>query len=268
MRVLIVEDEHRLAEALGQVLVRNNYSVDLSFDGNDGLYQALTGIYDVVILDIMLPGLDGLSVLQQMRQEHINTPVILLTAKGDIEDRVRGLDSGADDYLAKPFQASELLARLRALARRKGEVQVQGILAFGDLELNPHTLELWVGANSCQLTLKESQLLEILIKNPGHAISTTTILMKVWGYDTTAEDNHVHVYVSFLRKKLAQMDSKAKIKTMRGLGYLLVLDPERPASPALVAQASDQSMPPGSVLEMPWLQPTAQPTQNQEPPQC
>jgi len=221
MRVLIVDDERHLTEALGQVLARNNYAVDLSFDGQDGLYQALTGIYDVIILDIMLPGMDGLSVLRKIREAQVSTPVILLTAKGDTQDRVAGLDSGADDYLPKPFQTSELLARLRALSRRKGEVHMHGLMSIGDLEFYPHSLELWVGDKHCHLTLKESQLLELLISNHDQAVPTNTIIQKVWGYDTTAEDNHVQVYVSFLRKKLQQMRSQVEIKTMRGIGYLI-----------------------------------------------
>jgi DNA-binding response OmpR family regulator len=221
LRVLLVEDERHLAEALEQVLTRNNYSVDLAADGEEGLYQALTDIYDVIVLDIMLPKMDGLSVLEELRRKHINTPIILLTAKGETEDKVKGLDSGADDYLAKPFQTSELLARLRALGRRKGEVQVNDLLTYADLELNPHTLGLRVHDKSFHLTLKECQLLEILIINHDLTVSPGTIIEKIWGYEGDAEESHVQVYVSFLRKKLSQMDSKAKIQTHRGVGYML-----------------------------------------------
>ncbi len=223
MRVLLVEDERHLAEALEQVLGHNNYSVDLAFDGEDGLYQALTDIYDVIVLDIMLPKLDGLSVLTEMRRKHINTPVILLTAKGETDDKVKGLDSGADDYLAKPFQTSELLARIRALGRRKGEVQVNDLLTYADLELNPYSLELRVRDKTFHLTLKESQLLEILIINHDLTVSPNSIIEKIWGFEGDAEESHVQVYVSFLRKKLSQLESKARIQTHRGVGYMLTL---------------------------------------------
>lgn len=223
MRVLLVEDERHMAEAIAQVLKKNNYSVDLAHDGEYGLDCALSGIYDMIVLDIMLPKLDGISVLRELRHNGIVTPVILLTAKGETEDKVRGLDSGADDYLAKPFQAEELLARLRALGRRKGELIHDNILRFEDIELNPLTLDLWCCDKSFRLTLKEGQLLELLLKHSRMILPTTMIIEKLWGFETEAEDSHVQVYVSFLRKKLTQLDSVVKIKSVRGAGYVLAV---------------------------------------------
>jgi len=221
MRVLMVEDEKYMAEAIAQVLKKHNYSVDLAFHGEDGLDCGLSGIYDIIILDIMLPKMDGISVLKELRKNRIETPVILLTARGEIEDKVRGLDSGADDYLAKPFHTDELLARLRALGRRKTELINDGILQYGDIKLNPHTLQLACGGKEITLTLKESQLLELLIIRKGMIVSKENIIEKLWGYDTDAEENRVEIHVSLLRKKLGQLDSEVYIHTIRGAGYVL-----------------------------------------------
>ncbi|HHW23351.1 MAG TPA: response regulator transcription factor [Clostridiaceae bacterium] len=221
MRLLMVEDEKYMAEAVAQVLKKNNYSVDLAYNGEDGLDCGLSGIYDIIILDIMLPKMDGISILKELRRNGIETPVILLTARGEVEDKVRGLDSGADDYLAKPFHTDELLARLRALARRKTELINDGILKFGDIKLNPYTLLLVSGNKEAELTLKESQLLELLIKRNGIIVSKENIIEKLWGYDTDAEDNRVEIHVSLLRKKLALVDSDVYIHTVRGAGYVL-----------------------------------------------
>ncbi len=223
MRVLMVEDERYMAEAVASVLKKNNYTVDLAFNGEDGLDAALSGIYDLVILDINLPKRDGLSLLREMRGAGLSVPVILLTAKGETEDKVKGLDFGADDYLAKPFKTDELLARLRALSRRKAGFIPQSVLTFGDIELNPHTLMLQTEQAHYKLTLKESQLLELLINMRGMVISKNAIIEKLWGYETEAEDNHVEVYVSFLRKKLLAMQSKTVIQTIRGVGYMLTV---------------------------------------------
>ena len=221
MRILMVEDEKYMAEAVAQVLKKNNYSVDLAYNGEDGLDCGLSGIYDIIILDIMLPKMDGMSILKELRKNGIETPVILLTARGETEDKVRGLDSGADDYLAKPFHTDELLARLRALGRRKTELINDGILKYGDIKLNPHTLQIKCGSKEIVLTLKESQLLELLIKRNGMIVSKDTIIEKLWGYDTDAEYNRVEIHVSLLRKKLAQLDSGVSIHTIRGAGYVL-----------------------------------------------
>jgi len=217
----MVEDEKYMAEAIAQVLKKNHYSVDLAYDGEYGLDCGNSNIYDIIILDIMLPKMDGISVLKELRRNGIETPVILLTARGETEDKVRGLDSGADDYLAKPFHTDELLARLRALGRRKTELINDGKLKYGDIELNPLTLLLGCGNKEIILTLKESQLLELLIKRNSTIISKEIIIEKLWGFDTSAEDNHVETYISLLRKKLTHLESDVFIRTIRGAGYVL-----------------------------------------------
>lgn len=227
MKVLIVEDEIMIAEAVAQVLKKNNYSVDITTDGESGLDYALSGIYDIIILDIMLPKKDGFNVLRSLRSAKISIPVILLTAKNQTNDKVKGLDFGADDYLEKPFQMEELLARLRALARRKGELSYDGILRFGDITLNPHQLQLSCNDKKSKLTLKESQALELLILNKFTSVSKETMIEKLWGYESEAEDNHVEIHICLLRKKLKQIDSMLIIKAIRGLGYILYNPEER-----------------------------------------
>ncbi|SKA86066.1 DNA-binding response regulator, OmpR family, contains REC and winged-helix (wHTH) domain [Clostridium sp. USBA 49] len=224
MRILIVEDELPLAEALTQILKKNNYTVDAVNDGESGLDNALSDIYDLIILDIMLPKMDGISILKTLRKEGISTPVILLTARGEISDKVTGLDSGADDYLAKPFASEELLARIRAISRRKGEVLQDNSLKFGDLQLNPSTLKLAKDDKEIKLILKEAELLELLITRKNLATSKELIIEKLWGFDSEVEHNHVEVYISFLRKKLAYLNSKVTINTVRGVGYILELN--------------------------------------------
>lgn len=221
MRILLVEDEEYMAQAVAQVLEKNNYTVDLAHDGEYGMDCALSGIYDIIILDIMLPGRSGLEILKTLRQEKIAVPVLLLTAKSETEDKVTGLDLGADDYLTKPFEMQELLARLRVLARRKQEITVQSGYEFGDVLLNPYTLSLFCGSQSFKLTLKESQLLEMLMDARGGVISKDRIIEKVWGFDSEAEDRHVEIYISFLRKKLKALGANTSIETVRGIGYAL-----------------------------------------------
>ena len=226
MKILYAEDEKHMALAVAQVLKKNNYSVDLAYDGELGLDLALSGLYDIIILDVMLPKMNGISILRKIREVRIETPVILLTAKGEIQDKVIGLDSGADDYLAKPFQMDELLARLRALGRRKGQLMPDNILAYGDIELNYNTLDLYGNSKTFHLTLKESQILELLMNNKGRTISTVTIIEKLWGWDSDAEDSHVQVQIAFLRKKLGIISKRVKIKTIYGVGYMLMLSEE------------------------------------------
>lgn len=221
MRILIVEDELHLAEALTQILKKNNYTVDAVNDGESGLDNALSNIYDLILLDIMLPKMDGISILKKLRKEGISTPVILLTAKGEISDKVVGLDSGADDYLAKPFATEELLARIRAMSRRKGEVLPDNALKFGDIELNTANLKLSKDSKEVKLILKESELLEFLIARKNTVTSKELIIEKIWGFDSEVEHNHVEVYISFLRKKLAFLNSEVTINTVRGVGYVL-----------------------------------------------
>jgi DNA-binding response OmpR family regulator len=221
MKVLLIEDEVYIAKPIEQALNRNNYSVDLAFDGECGLDCGLTDVYDIIILDIMLPKMDGLVVLRKLRESGIKTPVLLLTAKKQIKDKIHGLDSGADDYLVKPFDTDELLARLRALGRRKSELNLDGILKFGNIELNPHTLFLSCGSKNNKLTLKESQLLELLIQRKNITTPKELIIEKLWGYDTDTEDSHVDYHVSLLRKKLMNLDTGVSIITVRGAGYIL-----------------------------------------------
>lgn len=221
MKILIVEDELCLAEALSHILKKNNYNVDIANNGVTGLDNALSGIYDIIILDIMLPEMDGISVLKNIRKEKISTPVILLTAKGDISDKVIGLDSGADDYLAKPFSTEELLARIRVASRHKDKVFPDNILKFGDIELNTATLKLTSGCKKIKLILKESELLELLIIRKSAITPKELMIEKIWGFDSEAEHNNVEVYISFLRKKLAFLNSSVVINTIRGVGYVL-----------------------------------------------
>lgn len=221
MRILLVEDEKYIAEAVEQVLKKNKYSVDLAFDGEYGLDCVLTGIYDIIILDIMLPILDGLSVLKNIREQGVKTPVILLTARGQLEDKVRGLDCGADDYMAKPFHSEELLARIRALSRRQAELIPDGVQRYNGIELHPSSLIVRYGTSEAKLSLKEAQILELLIKNNGLVLSKESIIEKVWGYDSDAEYSHVETHMSLLRKKLAELSCDVSIRTIRGAGYTL-----------------------------------------------
>jgi DNA-binding response OmpR family regulator len=220
MRLLLVEDEWGLVEALKAIFTKENYCVDICMDGESGLDYALTGIYDLIILDIMLPQKDGLTVLKELRQVKIETPVLMLTAKTELEDKIAGLDCGADDYLTKPFQTGELLARIRAMTRRKGEV-ITNDPGWGDLTLRQKTREIICGTASVKLGLKEFLLLETLMVNSRQIISKEQLIEKVWGFDSEAEYNNVEVYISFLRKKINFVGSQVQIKVNRGVGYFL-----------------------------------------------
>lgn len=221
MRILIAEDEVHLAEAVSQILKKNNYSVDMVHDGRSGLDYAQSGIYDLLLLDIMMPEMDGITVPQTPRGEGNHTPVILLTAKGELSDKVSGLDYGADDYIAKPFAAEELLARIRAALRRKGEVIPEDGLKFGDIELNTTQLKLSAQGKEIKLNLKENEPLELLITRKQAITSKEQIIEKLWGFDSDVEYNNVEVYISFLRKKLIFLNSAVRINTIRGVGYVL-----------------------------------------------
>lgn len=221
MRILIVEDEKQLSEALGAILEKNNYQVDRVFNGEDGLDYILSDIYDVVILDIMLPKMNGLDVLKNARKEGISTPIMLLTAKGELSDKITGLDLGADDYLPKPFYTEELLARIRALGRRKEEVTNNNDLTFGDISLNVGVLELRKGETVIKLTAKECGLLELLINRKDMISNKDDIINKLWGFESDVEHNNVEVYVSFLRRKLTYLKSDVSIKAIRNMGYIL-----------------------------------------------
>lgn len=220
MNVLIVEDEVQLADALAEILQRNKYHVDTVYNGEDGLHYACTGIYDCIVLDIMLPILDGISVLRMLRKQKISTPILLLTAKSDVADKINGLDSGADDYLTKPFATGELLARIRALTRRTGEVAVDG-LQFHALRLDAQSYTLCCNSESVKLSLKEYQIMEIFMTNPKQIISKECFIEKIWGYESDVEYNNIEVYISFLRKKLTSIHANISIKTARGIGYFL-----------------------------------------------
>ena len=220
MRLLLVEDERELSNALVAILTRNNYSVDAVYDGEDALYYLETENYDAVILDIMIPKIDGIEVLKTIRKEGNKIPVIMLTAKSEIDDRVVGLDSGADDYLTKPFASKELLARLRALTRR-GEQLTENIVTVGNISLNRTTFELFSDSGNFRLANKEYQLIEMLIVNQNQLIPTERFMEKIWGYDSEAEINVVWVHISFLRKKLQQLNANIQIKANRNMGYSL-----------------------------------------------
>ena len=221
MKLLLVEDEKQLSEALQQILIKNKYTVDAVYNGDEGLDYALTGVYDVIILDIMLPKLNGIEILKMIRKRKISTPVILLTAKGSVEDRILGLDSGADDYLPKPFSPDELLARLRALTRRNGDFINETILEFSDIKLNLSTYDMEVNDNSITLTQKEFEILKYFMQRPKLVVSKDDLITKLWGFDSDIEHNNIEVYISFLRKKLAYVESNVKITTIRRVGYRL-----------------------------------------------
>lgn len=221
MRILVVEDEVRLAATLADLLRRNGYTVDTCHNGVDGMDSAVSGIYDLMILDVMLPGMDGFSLLHSLRDGGSVMPVLLLTARSDVSDRVHGLDCGADYYLTKPFEPEELLACVRSLLRRSGEIQRDDSLSFGDLRLEQGTFLLSCAQRSVRLSRREYDLMELLMRNGKVIVTKEQILLKVWGYDSDAEDNNVEVYVSFLRRKLSHLHSKVQIKTIRLVGYCL-----------------------------------------------
>lgn len=227
MRLLIVEDEKRLADTLRQLLHRQGYTADVSYDGVSGLDNAMSGIYDLVILDVMLPGMNGFQVAQKLRQSGIVVPVLMLTAKSGLTDRIHGLDCGADYYLTKPFEAEELLACIRTLLRRAGgALQESDTLTWGDLSLERGTFTLVCGGRDVRLSRREYDLMELLMRNGTQVVTKEQMLVKVWGYDSQAEDNNVEVYISFLRRKLSHLHSCVKIKTLRMLGYCLTQEAE------------------------------------------
>ena len=221
MRILVVEDERRLAGTLAELLHRRGYAVDVCCDGVSGLDNARSGIYDLILLDAMLPELDGFSLLQQLRAGGDAVPVLMLTARSDLSDRVRGLDCGADYYLTKPFETEELLACIRSLLRRGGETADSDETRFGDLRLQRSTFQLSCGQRSVRLSRREYDLMELLMKNGSQIVSKEQLLLKVWGYDSAAEDNNVEVYISFLRRKLTHLHSAVRIRTLRMVGYCL-----------------------------------------------
>ncbi len=221
MRVLIVEDEVRLAETLRDLLDTEHYAADVCHDGESGLDNALSDIYDLVILDVMLPKKDGFSVLRALRQEGKTVPVLMLSARSELSDRVEGLDCGADYYLTKPFEPKELLACVRMLTRRQPEQRVSNVLEYGDLRLEPDTFELACRERSVRLSRKEFDMMELLLRSREMVLTKESLIVKLWGYESDAEDNNVEVYISFLRKKLEHLRSRVKIRTIRMVGYRL-----------------------------------------------
>lgn len=220
MRLLLAEDEKELSDALKAILKHNNYSIDAVYDGEEALNYLEAENYDGVILDIMMPKVDGITVLKKLRERGNNIPVLMLTAKSEIDDRVLGLDNGADDYLTKPFATKELLARIRSMTRRQTEV-TNPILTFANISLDRMTFELSSPQGSFRLANKEFQMLEMMMTNPKHLISTERFMEKIWGYDSEAEINVVWVYISYLRKKLTAIGANAQIKAARNKGYSL-----------------------------------------------
>ncbi|NTV89228.1 MAG: response regulator transcription factor [Clostridiales bacterium] len=221
MRLLLIEDEKGISEALAYILKKNKYGVDTAYDGITGQEMAETAIYDIIILDRMLPGKEGLAVLKDLRSQGIKTPVLILTAKDAVADRVAGLDAGADDYLVKPFSTDELLARIRALSRRQSELLQGEALQVSCLYLYPLKSEAVYDNETIKLTLKETQLLELFIRNKGQVITREQILDRVWGLDSEVEMNNVEIYIYYLRKKLDPLNHLLRIDTIRGIGYCL-----------------------------------------------
>ena len=220
MHILVVEDEHRLATTLRRMLSSQRHVVDLAHDGDSGAELACSGTYDLIILDLMLPGKDGMQICGEMRAANVQTPVLMLTARGAVEDRVKGLRTGADDYLIKPFVMEELLARVEALLRRRGrELDAGQMLQVGDLTLDLVRHEARRGGRVIELTAKEFALLEFLMRHPGHALTRGQITDHVWRYDLEALSNVVDIYIHYLRDKIDRGHEKALIKTVRGVGY-------------------------------------------------
>ena len=220
MRLLLAEDERDLADALEAMLKHNNYSVDVVNNGQDALDYLMLDDYDGAILDVMMPQMDGVTVVKKLRENKKSTPVLLLTAKSEIEDKVYGLDSGADDYMTKPFVTRELLARVRSMTRRQATF-TSNVLELGNVSLSKHTFELSTEKDKVRLSNKEYQMMEMLMRNPGNVIQTEQFLEKIWGYDSDSEINVVWVNISYLRKKLKALDANVQIKATRNVGYTL-----------------------------------------------
>lgn len=221
MNILLVEDEVELSEGIVHLLKKAKYNVDAVYDGEDGYNNGLSDRYDVIILDIMLPKMNGFEVLRKLREEKVSTPILILSALGQTNDKVRGLDMGADDYLAKPFQAEELIARIKALLRRKTDVINEDIITFGDLNFNASSYELICNNKSIKVSLKESEILMYFLSRPNFVVTKDELIIKIWGYDSEAEYNNIEVYISFIRKKLQFVGSSVTISTVRGAGYKL-----------------------------------------------
>ena len=221
MKVLVIEDEKLVAESIRAILGHKGFEVETVYDGEAGKEYAELGIYDLLILDVMMPKLDGFQVARQVRADRCNTPILMLTARSDIEDRIQGLNAGADYYLTKPFEPKELLACVRMLTRRQPEQRASNALEYGDLRLETDTFQLSCGERSVRLSRKEFDMLELLMRSREMVLTKENLILKLWGYESDAEDNNVEVYISFLRKKLDYLHSKVKIRTIRMVGYRL-----------------------------------------------
>lgn len=221
MKILIIEDEYSLADAIAETLKKENFSCNIVTDGEEGENEALTDVYDLILLDIMLPSKNGFEILNNLRQENIDTPIIILTAKSEINDKLNGLENGADDYITKPFHMKELLARVKIALKRKANTQNTEYLEYEDLKLDMRTGKMISNNNEITINGKELDLLEILLLNKNQIVSRESFANKIWGYNSDAEYNNVEVYMSFLRKKLKLIKSKVKIKAVRGIGYKL-----------------------------------------------
>ena len=221
MKILIIEDQYALADAVAEILKNENFDVSIITDGQAGEDEALTGIYDLIILDVMIPNKDGFEILNSIKNEKVNTPVIMLTAKSQMEDKLQGLENGADDYITKPFHTRELLARVKIILKRNNNLEDINILSYGDLKLNLDNCKLVCGENTIVINGKELELLQLLMINKNIVVSREMLANKIWGYESDAEYNNVEVYISFIRKKLKLLKSKVNIKAIRGIGYKL-----------------------------------------------
>ena len=221
MKILIIEDEYSLADAISETLKKENFMTNIITDGEEGEDEALTGVYDLILLDIMLPNKDGFKILDSLQKAKVETPVIILTAKSEIYDKLNGLENGADDYITKPFHIKELVARIKVVLKRKTDVKDLSIIQYEDLSLNLRNGKISCQNNEITINGKELELLEILMINKNKAVSREILADKIWGYNSDAEYNNVEVYISFLRKKLKLLKSKVEIKTVRGIGYIL-----------------------------------------------
>lgn len=219
MNILIIEDEYSLADAIAETLKKEKFNINIQTNGEDGENEAITNIYDLILLDVMLPGKDGFEILKNLRKEKIDTPVIMLTAKSEMSDKLNGLENGADDYITKPFHMRELIARIKVILKRKNNIEDTNVLEYSDLKLDLGSGKMSANQYEIAINGKELDLLETLLLNKNQIVNREMLANKIWGYNSEAEYNNVEVYVSFLRKKLKLLKSKVKIKAVRGIGY-------------------------------------------------
>ena len=221
MNILIIEDEYSLADAVAETLKNENFNVCIKTNGEEGEVEALTENYDLILLDVMLPNKNGFEILRNLRQEKVKTPIIMLTAKSEIDDKLNGLENGADDYITKPFSMRELMARIKVVLKRTNNIEDTGYLEYGDLKLDLKNANLICNDNEIQISGKELELLEQLLLNKNQILSRENLVERIWGYESDAEYNNVEVYITFIRRKLKLIDSKVNIKAVRGIGYKL-----------------------------------------------